>query len=270
MIVDTFTKIPGVRSLWRKFPIGSVEARMRYDIWTRPHYAYGVYASATLAKRLGLPGISVMEFGVAGGRGLLALEAIADEIGKHIGIEIYVLGFDAGSGMPKAEGYKDLPYVWEEGFYQMDQAALKAKLKKAELIIGDVAETIPKWLSRENNLPVGFAALDLDYYSSTKAAFALFEPAGSAMHMPRVYCYLDDIIYPEYACHNEYSGELCAIREFNEEHEDSKICPLHLLRNTRVQPAPWNDQIYVYHDFKHPLYCNNITPSGAQFTQKPL
>jgi hypothetical protein len=85
-----------------------------------------------------------------------------------------------------------------------------------------------------------------------------------------VYCYFDDIIWPERAAHNEYTGELCAIREFNEEHEMKKICPIHLLRHTRLQPAPWADQFYIMHDFRHSLYTRNITPDDEAHTQLPL
>ncbi len=63
-------RLPGVRSLWLRCPIGSVHTRVSFDIWTRPHYAYGVYSAdsaAQLAQALGLPGISVAEFGVVAG-----------------------------------------------------------------------------------------------------------------------------------------------------------------------------------------------------------
>jgi hypothetical protein len=73
-----------------------------------------------------------------------------------------------------------------------------------------------------------------------------------------VYCYFDDILYPEFACYNPWTGELCAIREFNEERKEVKLCPLHLLRWMRPHPEPWNDQIYVLHDFRHPLYSVNL------------
>src|SRR5882762_4141903 len=76
-VLVRLTQIPGVRSLWHRFPVGSVDLRVRYGIFSRPHYAYGVYSAASLAKRLKLRGISAIEFGVAGGRGLQALESIA-------------------------------------------------------------------------------------------------------------------------------------------------------------------------------------------------
>jgi hypothetical protein len=270
-ILLRLTQIPGVRSLWHRFPIGSVDTRVRHGVFSRPHYAYGVYSAASLAKSLNLRGISVIEFGVAGGRGLRALESIAQIIGEHMDIRITVAGFDGGKGMPEPVDYRDLPHVWGKGFYSMDEQRLRAKLlPNTELILGDVQETVPQWLSRSGVLPLGFVAFDLDYYSSTVAAFRVFETENVNSRLPRVYCYFDDIIWPETACHNEYTGELCAIREFNEEHEHKKICPLHRLGRMRVQDVRWNDQIYVLHDFKHPFYCTNVTRSGDQYTQKPM
>jgi len=46
--------------------------------------------AAVLASRLGLPELSVIEFGVAGGRGLVALEQLAAEIGPAVGVRIAV------------------------------------------------------------------------------------------------------------------------------------------------------------------------------------
>ena len=267
-ILRLLTQLPGAKSLWCKYPFGSVDLRVRFGVWERPHYAYGCYHAADLARRLGLKGITVIEMGVAGGRGLLALERIAGAIAAHAGIDIDVVGFDSGDGMPAPVDYRDLPYVWNAGFYKMDQQQLKARLAKAQLCLGDISRTIPEYLTR-CRYPIGFVAFDLDYYSSTRTAFGLFDSAGGACHLPRVYCYFDDIFWPEYACHNEYIGELLAIREFNES-GDKKICQLNLLRHMRVHPAPWNDQIFVMHDFKHPLYCTNLMPTGAKHREAPI
>jgi hypothetical protein len=171
--------------------------------------------------------------------------------------------------MPEASDYRDLPHVWAKGFYQMDVAALQQQLTSAQLLIGDVAQTVPEWLARKDTLPLGFIAFDLDYYSSTVHAFRIFDGAADN-HLPRVFCYFDDIIYPAHACHNEFVGELLAIKEFNAAHEHRKIAPIHLLRHMRLIPAPWNEQMYVMHDFGHPLYCVNITPKNISHTQQPL
>jgi hypothetical protein len=268
-ILTRLIQMPGARALWKRYPSVWVPTRVRYGIWSRPHYAYGVFAAAKLAKRLGYSGISAIEFGVAGGNGLLALEEIAKAVGQHFGIPIGVWGFDTGQGMPEPADFRDLPHVWGNGFYRMDVAALQARLTSAKLLLGGVTETVPKFLDNTAMLPVGFVAFDLDYYSSTAQALRIFD-GGAATRLPRVFCYFDDIIWPETACHNEHVGELCAIRDFNSCRQYIKLSPLHLLRHMRPYPEPWNDQIYVLHDFQHPLYCTNITPQGDVFQQKPL
>src|SRR5262245_30259471 len=234
MLLTRAVQIPGIRRLWVRFPLGSVPTRVRYDIWDRPHYAYGVYNAADLALRLGLPWITVIEFGVAGGNGLIALEKISTSIARHLGIRISVFGFDTGQGMPEPTDYRDLPYVWSPGFYRMDRLALERQLTDAKLLIGNVNETLGSFVAPH---PVGFIAFDLDYYSSTKSAFRVFDTA----HLPRVYCYFDDTIWPETACHNEYTGELCAIREFNMENVDRKLCRIHGLGYTQPRRAAWTE-----------------------------
>ncbi len=255
-VLARVVRVPGVKWLWERCPVGSVATRVKFDICQRPNYAYGIYAAATLAKALRLRRLSVVEFGVAGGRGLLEMENIAQQVGAFTDISIGVFGFDSGEGMPDPVDYRDLPHVWAKGYYKMDRERLMAKLKTARLLLGDLEVTVQSFLDNPAIDPVGFVAFDLDYYSSTKKAFRLFSGA-SASRLPRVYCYFDDIIWPEIATHNPYVGELCAICEFNLEHSDKKICELHKLRNLRLYPAGWNDQIYV-HDFHHPLYCENI------------
>lgn len=260
---------PGVQELWKKIPLGGVDTRVRFGIWERPHYAYGVYSAAQLAKHLRSPGVTVIEFGVAGGNGLLALERCSREVSAAMSLPISVVGFDTGRGMPEPGDFRDLPHVWAKGFYAMDVGALRARFRQAQLIIGNVANTAPQFLAGGIEFPIGFIAFDLDYYSSTIQAFVVFDGPPET-RLPRVFCYFDDIMWPEYACHNEHVGELAAIREFNSKSDSKQICPLHLLRNMRPHPEPWNDQFYVFHDFVHPNYCTNITAGGSRFQQKPL
>jgi hypothetical protein len=144
----------------------------------------------------------------------------------------------------------------------MDEAALRRALTRAELYLGEVGETVPKLLAKPDLAPIGFVSFDLDYYSSTKTALRIFDGAH-ATHLPRVYAYLDDIAGPEWACMNEFVGEYLAVKEFNDEHPTKKFCPLANLRIERPKPARWNDQIFVFHDFEHPLYTKNIAPKGA-------
>jgi len=268
-LISRISQIPGARRLWRSLPVGPLELRARCGISSYPPYLYGVYSAAKLAKQLGVPAISVIEFGVAGGRGLRALEDISSEVAKDLGIRIAVYGFDSGEGLPAPRDYRDLPNVWDSGFYKMDQAALQASLKCATLILGDIAQTLPQFLDSAGSPPVGFVAFDLDYYSSTRIALRVFDGPPN-LHLPRVYCYFDDIIWPEYACHNEYIGELAAIREFNEESPYRKIAPIHLLRCMLPNRDPWHEQMYAFHHFTHPQYCTNISPRNAEYSQLPL
>ena len=256
LLLRSFTSLPKARSLWRRFPFGSVALRAHFGAFDRPQYAYGVFHAARQAKLLGLDGISVMEFGVAQGNGLMSLERIASEVAQFFGITISVLGFASAAGMPSPTDYRDLPYVWRKGFYPMDEPGLRQKLRpQTQLVIGEVKETIATLAQLAH--PIGFAAFDMDYYTSTKYALTAFDLPAST-RLPRVYCYFDDIVYPELACHNEWTGELCAIREFNEEHSEKKLAALHMLRWLRPHAEAWNDQIYVLHDFHHPLYSVHI------------
>jgi hypothetical protein len=252
--------LPGARALWRRFPIGSAHVRTKYDIWERPAYAFGVHSAASLARTLGIDRISVVEFGVARGDGLLALEQISAEVAAEVGVEINVIGFDSGKGQPKPVDYRDLPYLWDEGYYAMDEPGLRARLKRARLILGNVADTVEAFVHEQPD-PVAFISFDLDYYSSTAAAFRIFAGAVET-RLPRVYCYFDDIVWPERACYNEFTGEYLAIGEFNEQHDRQKIAKIPHLHRMRPYPADWNEQLYVFHDFDHPEYCTNIRRNG--------
>jgi hypothetical protein len=131
----------------------------------------------------------------------------------------------------------------------MDVDRLAARLTIAQLVLGDVAHTIPEWVSRPDILPIGFIGFDLDYYSSTRHALKVFD--GSARtRLPRVTCYS---VWPERACHNEFVGELLAIREFNEVHRDRKLSPIHLLRTRDGFPLPG------------PTRCTSCTTSPILF-----
>ncbi|PWT99246.1 MAG: hypothetical protein C5B51_27485 [Terriglobia bacterium] len=262
-LVRQLTRIPGLRHLWRKFPVGSAHLRVEFDIWDYPAYAYGVYSAANLARLLGHDGISVIEFGVAGGSGLVALEQISEHLSMELGVRISAFGFDTGQGMPEPTDYRDLPYVWGPGFYRMDPDALRHRLHNAQLLLGNVGDTVKQFCATVKD-PIGFVSFDLDYHSSTKSALSIFQ-AHACTRLPRVFCYFDDVIWPERACYSEYAGEYLAIREFNAQYEAMKLSKIPHLSWMRQHAAAWNEQMYVLHDFFHPEYCTNITPvSGRQ------
>jgi len=45
---------------------------------------------------------------------------------------------------------------------------------------------------------------------------------------------------------------------------------MHFLRHTQQHPSAWHDQIYMLHDFRHPLYCVNVRQQNSAATQLPL
>jgi len=234
-----------------------------WDAVDRPHYAYGIYQSAYVAKHLGIDRISAIEFGVAGGNGLVAMEEVARAVTAETGVVVEVYGFDTGKGMPEPVDYRDLPYVWQPGDFPMDVDKLRARLRSATLVLGDVAETVVGFIEEHDPAPIGFVAFDLDYWSSTVAALQLFDNPIDRF-MPRVFCYMDDVIGSDVEIHCEYVGELLAIKEFNESHTEVKLAPINALAQKRPVPAIWNDQIWVLHAFGHPHYNTYVPQPRAE------
>jgi hypothetical protein len=267
-LLSQLARLPYMLGLWERFPVGSVATRVHWGIFPYPHYAYGVYWAAVLASRLNIPRITVVECGVAGGRGLVALEQVSLQIEREVAVGIDVVGFDSGVGMPEPLDYRDLPHIWGPGFYEMDPGKLRARLTRARLVLGNVGDTVREWLY-EAQAPLGFVAFDLDYYSSTREAFALFEGPAAA-HLPRVYCYFDDVLCNALGCMSEYVGELLAIREFNDAHTDRKIGKIQQVRIHRPRWENWQERMYAFHDFAHPEYNTMVIPRTARDRQLPL
>ena len=139
-----------------------------------------------------LPRIAVIEFGVAGGAGLLSLERCAELVGGLIGIAIEVYGFDTGTGLPKSNDYRDVPYMWKKDYFPMDTAELGRRLQRAQLKLGVVQSTLPDFLN-SNSAPAAFISFDLDLYSSTRDALQVLEATPQRL-LPRTFCYFDDIV----------------------------------------------------------------------------
>lgn len=222
---------------------------MKFDAFERPAHAYGMWQAVRQAKALGIGKITCIEFGVAQGRTYQAMLKMARQLTREYGVEIKVIGFDSGAGLPQPLDYRDLPYYWQAGQFPLATNLLP------NLLIGDVSETVPKFVAgKSNGVPIGFIAFDLDYYSATKKAFEIF----NAPTLPRVFCYFDDVIDDDFMFFNEYTGELLAIREFNEEHGTEKLTKINGLAALRPFRSRWPDTIYVLHKFAHPLYIKNI------------
>lgn len=250
------------QGLVRKWKLGSYKQRFWMEAVERPHYAHCVYHAAWLAKQLGLPRMSVLEFGVAGGNGLVNLEYHASNIEPMLGVKIDIYGFDSGAGLPEPVDYRDLPYHWQHGFFKMDVPKLQSRLKRSKLVLGDVRETVPTFLETHKPAPIGVMMHDLDFHSSTAAALRLLE-GSPEFFLPRMYCYFDDTLGTEIELFNDDIGQRLAINEFNRDHDTIKLGrPYHLLSRRVVEP--WYHQIWTVHMFEHPRYQDYISDRAVQ------
>jgi hypothetical protein len=247
-----------VLRLWKALGTASFQSKLDYDLFERPHYAYCLASAARLAAALGVPRIAAIEFGVAGGCGLLTLESLCPPVERTYGVEIEIWGFDTGEGLPEPLDYRDLPYIWQKGFYRMNPEALRDQLSRSRLVLGDVKDTVAAFVQTHGPAPIGAVFLDLDFWSSTRAALSLFTGPAETM-LPRIYCYCDDVVSAEgggVLC--EDVGQLRAIRDYNTQSEMRKLRPIAGLPHTRRVSATWNTQVYVHHIFDHPAYSAYI------------
>jgi hypothetical protein len=229
--------------------LGPYHLRVLFDLVLRPQYAYGVLRAAELAAYWKIPEIACVELGVASGAGLINMAKLAYRTEQGTGVRIQIHGFDTGSGMPPPQDHRDHPELYSAGDYPMDRAALFAQLpENAHLHLGRLTETIPKLLSALS-CPIGFVALDVDYYSSSIEALTLFDGTPEN-YLPQSLLYVDDI---EHMSHHPGGGELLAISEFNAGHDDRKINPYAFLRAERVMKnAAWIDHMFVVQVLDHP------------------
>jgi hypothetical protein len=228
----------------------SVRTRALWELSDRPAYLLGVLAAAQQALEQNIREISVIEFGVAGGNGLLTLQAEAEAVERAIGVQIKVYGFDMGiPGLPDSFGdYRDHPDAWKAGDFPMDEAALRARLmKRTTLIIGNVKDTVPELFGRYQAPPVGFVSFDMDLYTSTRDALRVFAVPGKRMlrHVP---LYFDDI---EFLFNHRFAGELLAIDEFNQAGHAVRIDRWYGVKAGRPFPErSFLDKLYVAHDLE--------------------
>jgi len=262
LILDPYPLRTLTLDVVKKFKLGSYLFRLNTGAVERPHYGYIVYNGALLAKKLGHKRISILEFGVAGGNGLVNLEYHATEVKKLLGVEIDIYGFDTGEGLPEPVDYRDLPYHWKAGFFKMDAETLQKRLKFSKLVFGNINETSKNFFEVYNPAPIAAISHDFDFYSSTAEALMMFK-ADEKFFLPRVFCYFDDTIGNETELYNDYTGERLAINEFNAAHETKKICLPHYLLAQKI-PQTWHHQIFIYHDFAHKDYNKFISDENQQ------
>jgi tetratricopeptide (TPR) repeat protein len=237
--------------------------RINLSLVPRPQYAYGLHRACELARSLGIERITAIEFGVAGGNGLVALEENAAELRTLSGVRIDVVGFDTGGGLYEPADVRDMPYFFAAGLYAIDEPALRERLGHARLVLGDAAETFPGLLTDLEG-PIGVLSFDMDVYSATAGVLRhLGDGAADERFLPRFSVYFDDVSGFQGQDYNRFTGELLAIDEFNEENSQVKLAEDRTFRTLPVNRT-WHHGTYTMHRFAHPEYDTYISPADAR------
>ena len=219
----------------------------------RPHYESIVFEACVEAKKLGFKDISVVELGVAGGNGILALEKYKDRIEKVLGINIHIYGFDLGCGLPEIKVPEDLPFKFKEGQFSTDIEVHKEKFR-SKIFYGDIKDTVGEFI-KTNPATIGCVFVDLDLYTST-VKFLSQIPKLEKVLLPRTLFYFDDIFDREYHV-GQFNGELKAINEFNDSHDKFKLSSSidHII-DYKFPLA--KGSIFTLHSFHNKLYNKYI------------
>jgi hypothetical protein len=232
---------------------GTFREKEAYGVVDRVNYAYGLLKAADLARFAGKSKATVCEFGVATGKGLLNMVSLAEEVHAETGVELRVVGFDAGEGLPTIDGFRDHPELWSVGDFRMtNREELQRRVGgRAELIFGDIKDTVDDFVaSLDASAPLGFISIDVDVYSGTKSALRCLL-GRPELYSPAVSIYCDDT---QFFFANRWCGELRAIDEFNEENEKRKIDQDRSLPGRRPEiNAPWYRSMFVAHILDHEL-----------------
>jgi len=179
----------------------------------------------------------------------VALQEIAEAVEKETRVHISVYGFDTGRGLPELTGdQRDHPDRWVAGDYMMNEQALRARLtSRSTLVLGQVKDTVADFVQNMQRSPLGFIAVDLDLYSSTRDALQVLSLPAKRMllHVPM---YFDDV---KRIFNHRFAGELLAIYEFNATNESVKIDRWRGISEDRAFPeSDWLDRMYVAHDLE--------------------
>lgn len=230
---------------------GGYRRKIDFDLITPRSSAFGILRAADLAKELGVRKIYAIEFGVAAGAGLLGMARIARSVSEVTGVDVEVVGFDTGEGLPPARDYRDHPEYYQTGdFPPIDKEKLVSSLpSNAKIMYGNITDTVKDFPKLAGYGVIGFIHLDVDYYWSSMECLKLLEHEPE-LCLPVMPLYLDDVGHES---HNPWCGELLAVNEFNAAHRWRKIAPYTGLRNNRIMKhAFWIDQMYALHVLDHP------------------
>ena len=168
-------------------------------------------------KILEIPG-SIVDCGVFAGQSLFTFAKLSSIFEPH-NYQRKVYGFDTFSGfskISKKDEKSKSEFLLEGGVSYSDfddiQNAIKifdlnrsiSHIPKIEVIKGDVAETIPKFVDEHPEIVVSLLNIDMDLYEPAKVALEYLVP-----RMPKKSIIIFDELNNEY-----YKGETTAVREF--------------------------------------------------------
>lgn len=232
---------------------GTFRQKAYMNVLPRGGYAYGVLRGAYFGRRFCQGFQTMAEFGVASGAGLDMLCRYA----KHAWGWKDIVGFDTGCGMPSPGqwGWENHPEVWQAGDYSPD-CDLKEKFDgRATVVIGDI-----QGCDYQPRHPITFAAIDMDYYTSSLAALEYL----SEFAAPFCSVYCDDVGGADDFCTaSDLRGQLLAIKTFNDKH-GLACCVTRdrtLPGGRLVRHAAWHDHMYIMH--------RNVPLPKEQFAMAP-
>lgn len=178
----------------------------------------------------------IMECGVYLGNGLMTWTKLS-AIFEPYNHTRRIVGFDTFTGFTKIhekdKGKKNLDYIVEGGLstnaYEDVQENVRlydinrplGHIPRVELVVGDAAETIPKYVQSNQHLVIAMLYLDFDLYEPTKVALENFLP-----RMPK--------------------GAILAFDELNQSAwpgESQAVLEKAGLRNLRIERFPFTPQL---------------------------
>ena len=263
-VVDADRNLLDVMTQTRAFWMSRYNTQQVPRLW----YAKGIYEAAKIANIAGIKHISVMEFGVATGGGLLTMEFHAHEVERITGVKIDVYGFDSGEGLIFDENdQRNIAFRFCKGDYRMNKEDFLDKIRYARMVFGDICDTTKDFFQKYNPAPIGFVSVDVDNYTPTAAILSMLANKDESLFLPRVHLYFDDLLSDF-----EFQGEIQAIKEFNQHNDDLKISPegfpgdvlesrfggVHEPRPTlcmgKETMAYFMKKMKLLHRFNHPAY----------------
>lgn len=244
------------------FLFGNIVTKIKYDTIPRQPYAFGLGEAFRIAKEqsntLKIKRIVIIEFGVASGAGLLNLCKISEKLSQHYNLEVLVVGFDSGEGMPHPVDFRDHPEKYLDGdFPPHDRDLLDEVLpSNAEVVYGPIIDCVGQ-LDRKllDGDFISFISIDVDYWSSTNDCLKIFYNKKLTF-LPTVPMYFDDVNNID---HHPYAGELLSIQEFNDSNLLKKIVKMNQLRNWRIfKNALYLDQMYWFYELENDYFTRDF------------